>query len=83
MRVQLCLANYDFVNNVTSGGYAILVKTPKSDDSDQWNKFGSVAIVFPPDPVCAALAMGLMQPRWALRKDEADKLAIQGKVPEK
>ena len=67
-RVQLGLANYDFVNTATSCGYAMLVRTPDSDHHDQWMKFGSVAIVFPPDPVCAALAMGLMQPGWILRK---------------
>ena len=44
-------------------------------------KFGSVAIIFPPDPVCAALAMGMMQPLWAVRKPAVDAPKIQGKEP--
>ncbi len=34
-RVQLGLANYDFVNAATSKGYAILVRTLDSDHHDQ------------------------------------------------
>ena len=81
-RVQLGLVNYDFINKATSKGYAMLVRydTPKPAGPDQMKAFGSVAIVFPPDPVCAALAMGMMQPGWALKKN-AGEPQIRGKEP--
>lgn len=81
-RVQLGLANYDFVNKSTSSGYAMLVRydSPESHRQDPLKKFGTVAIAFPPDPVCAALAMGLMQPGWTLRKGAVD-TEIRGREP--
>jgi hypothetical protein len=54
---------------------------PKSDHQGQKKKFGSAAIAFPPDPVCAALAMGMMQPLWALKKPAVETPTIQGKEP--
>ena len=82
-RVQLGLANYDFVNNATSLGYAMLVRydTPTSDNEGQMTNFGTVAIVFPPDPVCAALAMGLMQPGWVLKQNVDARSQICGMEP--
>jgi hypothetical protein len=82
-RVQLGLANYDFVNSAISRGYAMLVRydTPRSDSQDQRKSYGSVVIVFPPDPVCAALAMGMMQPGWELKQGANVKSRIQGQEP--
>jgi hypothetical protein len=66
---------YDWSHSVTHTGqtlvvlhgYAMLVRydTPTSDIQNPMKKFGTVlvAVAFPPDPLCAAIAMGLMQ-RW-------------------
>jgi hypothetical protein len=64
-RVQLGIASYDFAAKVTSKGYGNLVHFRGVDNSDN-RSLGTASIAFPPDPVCAALAMGLMQDSWAL-----------------
>jgi hypothetical protein len=68
-RVQLGIASYDFVAKVTSKGYGNLVhfRGVVSSDNNR-SSLGRASIAFPPDPVCAALAMGLMQDSWSLSK---------------
>mmetsp|Transcript_12456 Transcript_12456/g.17877 ORF Transcript_12456/g.17877 Transcript_12456/m.17877 type:complete len:848 (-) Transcript_12456:138-2681(-) len=75
-RVQLGIASYDFVTKATSKGYANLVHFRGEGKT---NSFGAASIAFPPDPVCAALAMGLMQESWSLSRAGNDN--INGRDP--
>ena len=67
-RVQLGVASYRFAMEATSKGYANLVHFRGGGDTSNDRSFGAASIAFPPDPVCAALAMGLMQESWSLSK---------------
>jgi len=69
-RVQLSIASYDFVTKAaTSKGYASLVYF---HDENNPNSFGAASNAFPPDPVCTALSVGLMQESWFLSKANKD-----------
>lgn len=87
-RVQLGIASYDFVTEATSKGYANLVQFRggeiTADDrrfGTDNRRFGATSIAFPPDPVCAALAMGLMQDSWTLSKASGSPDNIMGADP--
>ena len=81
-RVQLGIASYEFVAKATSKGYGNLVHFCGEDNSGN-RSFGTASIAFPPDPVCAALAMGIMQDSWSLAKPGAGNTdTIVGAAPQ-
>eukprot|EP00980_Cylindrotheca_fusiformis_P005700 scaffold1190_cov69-Cylindrotheca_fusiformis.AAC.7 len=53
-RVQMGQTSIDISSSIVAGGYANLVNVTKD----------TAQISFPPDPVCARLAMRLMDPDW-------------------
>ena len=81
-RVELDIVSYEFVAKAISEGYGYLVHLRGDNDAKNCS-FGTAKIAFPPDPVCAALAMGLMQDSWSLSKPGFDKTdTIVGATPQ-
>ena len=77
-RVQLGIASYDFADHATAKGYANLVHFSERGKSPG---SGFASIVFHPDPVCAAMAMGLMHESWSIAQSDGGQ-NIGGEDPE-
>eukprot|EP00549_Striatella_unipunctata_P004026 CAMPEP_0118679020 /NCGR_PEP_ID=MMETSP0800-20121206/3549_1 /TAXON_ID=210618 ORGANISM="Striatella unipunctata, Strain CCMP2910" /NCGR_SAMPLE_ID=MMETSP0800 /ASSEMBLY_ACC=CAM_ASM_000638 /LENGTH=485 /DNA_ID=CAMNT_0006574955 /DNA_START=460 /DNA_END=1917 /DNA_ORIENTATION=+ len=79
-RVQLGIASFDFITKSTAKGYAMLVDFRGGEHKQHPDAFGIAGITFPPDPVCAALAMGVMQESWSVcSSTSSDTDVINGK----
>jgi hypothetical protein len=80
-RVQMGMtASFTLASDLVSHGYANLVDFQPYISDDKVNTIAQVA--FMPDPVCAALAMGLMSSDWSLNHSATnDDHVIKGMEP--
>jgi hypothetical protein len=66
-------------SDLVKHAYATLIFFDPIDNDD---KIGPIArVAFLPDPVCAALAMGLMVPEWELQSHRHDNASYKGQDP--
>ena len=74
-RVHLGVADsYKFSSLLVSEGYANLTSFTSVRNKDKTKSY-QFHLCFLPDPVCEALAMGLMKPKWRIEKDKFSLIA--------
>jgi hypothetical protein len=75
-RVQMGITtSWELSSTLVSQSYAHLVQFQLDDESGNVNQ-AMARITFMSDPVCAALAMGLMHEGWILKKNNDDGVAM-------
>jgi hypothetical protein len=68
-----------FASDLVEHAYANLILF---NPIDKYDNIGPIArVAFLPDPVCAALAMGLMVPEWELKSHRHDNASYKGQDP--
>ena len=70
--------SFELSSDLVSNAYANLVSFSDVEDVDG-SRFYVAKICFMPDPVCAALAMGLMEPGWKIGSSSRADYVVQGK----